>query len=55
VREIWIWIKNSGFSSKCGVKSIDLDKKLMFFFQMWGKKYRFGQKTQKIFGWLKKK
>ena len=42
------------FSSKCRLKSIDLDKKHMFFFQMWVKKYRFGQKTQNLFGQFKK-
>ena len=33
-----------GFSSKCGVKSIDLDKNRHVFVQMWGKMHRFGQK-----------
>ena len=46
--------RNACFSSKCGSKSIDLDKKHMFFFQMWVKKYRFGQKTQNSFGQFKK-
>lgn len=32
------------FLSKCGVKSIDLDKNESIFVQMWAKKYRFGQK-----------
>lgn len=32
------------FLSKCGVKSIDLDKNTLIFVQMWYKKYRFGQK-----------
>ena len=33
-----------GFLSKCGVKSIDLDKNRHVFVQMWGKMHRFGQK-----------
>jgi hypothetical protein len=46
--------KNTCFSSKCGLKSMDLDKKHMFFFQMWVEKYRFGQKTQNLFGQFEK-
>lgn len=48
------WNRRSGFSSKCGVKNIDLDKKRVFFFQMWGKNHRFGQKTQNLFAQFKK-
>ncbi len=33
---------------------MDLDKKHMFFFQMWVEKYRFGQKTQNLFGQFEK-
>lgn len=40
-----IWGNNLRlFLSKCGVKSIDLDKNKPIFVQMWYKKYRFGQK-----------
>jgi hypothetical protein len=55
IQQIFRILTTTYFSSKCVIKNIDLDKKRMFFFQMCGKKHRFGQKTQKIFGHFKKK
>jgi hypothetical protein len=41
----FVCVRISRFSSKCGVKSMDLDKNASIFVQKWGKKYRFGQKS----------
>ena len=41
---LFLRVEFLGFSSKCGAKSIDLDKNGRVSVQMWGKKYRFGQK-----------
>ena len=41
------------YPSKCGSKSIDLDKKHTLFAQMYVKNHRFGQKTIKRFAQIK--
>lgn len=47
-------VSNRLFSSKCGIKDIDLDKNESIFIQMWGKKYRFGQKYELLLVQMRK-